>query len=101
MATAKAVLKVAHSCYKKKLGSKNVKEGSQEDNPQHFILKVTGMQEYLDGEHQIIEYDYIRKSIGMKVQIELSLVSRQSIIDYLNELHAGYHSLVDDVSRLV
>eukprot|EP01087_Luapelamoeba_hula_P016091 TRINITY_DN4916_c0_g1_i1.p1 TRINITY_DN4916_c0_g1~~TRINITY_DN4916_c0_g1_i1.p1 ORF type:complete len:1562 (+),score=232.28 TRINITY_DN4916_c0_g1_i1:66-4751(+) len=42
--------------------------------PEDFILKVTGLLEYMFGEDPLSTYDYIRRCVGKKQKINLSLV---------------------------
>lgn len=46
-----------------------------------FVLKVCGQSDYLFGEHQMIDFRFIRKSLLKEEPINLSLAPIASIIN--------------------
>jgi hypothetical protein len=56
---------------------------------------VCGFTEYLIGDHRLISYDYVRKSLGKKRTLELSLVPLSEVDLMIPE--ATEDSLIDMV----
>jgi hypothetical protein len=52
----------------------------------------------LYGSYKLIEFDHVRRRISAKLDLELSLVPRAPLQEYLEDLHAPYRSMVDEVS---
>ena len=69
-------------------------------NAEDFILKVTGFQEYLYGNSQLISYDYIRKCISRNDSICISLVPLSSLERVLSEASETQQSIVDNLLAL-
>lgn len=62
-----------------------------------YVLKVTGFEEYLYGDSQLISYDYIRRMISKGEQIEISLIPLEALEEQIKELSSTYTSIVDDL----
>ena len=92
-ATATTVRAMAITKFKRVLGQ----DQSATIRPEDYLLKFTGYQDYLHGPYKLIEFDHVRRRISSKGVLELSLVLRAPLQQYLEELHQPYRSMVDEV----
>lgn len=55
--------------------------GTEQGNPEDFLLKVCGRDEFLIGEYPLSQFQYVRKSIMNEHPPQLSMISNSSIPD--------------------
>ena len=100
--TVNSLKKLIFRKYRITLGAELASKTTEDD----YILKVTGFQEYLYGDSQLISYDHIRRCIsnysskGNKFDsepIELTLVPLIDLEETLKELSNTYDSIVDQL----
>ena len=91
--TAMQVKETIFTKYKRSIGETDL-------TADDFILKVTGFQEYLYGNSQLISYDHIRRCISKNEQIQLSLVPLSSLEDLLQQVSVTHDSIVDNLLTL-